>query len=406
MARFTSPDGTGAPGPTGPTGADGADGVGVPTGGNAGQILAKVDGDDYNTVWIDEAPASSFTSVIKHRVKLSQAINKGQAVYVSSADGTNMIVSKASNASETTSSKTMGLIETTGTTNAQVNVITEGLLAGLNTNGASAGDPVWLGTSGDLIFGLSNKPVAPAHLVFIGIVTRANQNNGEIFVRPQNGFEVGELHDVTMTGKQDGYVLSWNATSGLYEFVSAQSKIGAPLTLTQSSNHSSPPLTISSANEQGGGTGWSDMIKLVNSKSGVTNPVKHIRMNSTGGIEIVNNAYSATIFSLTDSGVATSSNLGDTGWTSVTSFNNGFSGTNVAYRRLNNVVYLRGRISGGSAGQGAFFLPEGYRPSTIEIVVPTQQYGTANITYTSVGLDGNVVPAATSTWLSSVSFIA
>jgi hypothetical protein len=134
-----------------------------------------------------------------------------------------MIVSKASNATEGTSSKTMGLLETGGSTNAKVNVITEGLLAGLDTSTATAGDPVWLGTSGNLIYGLASKPVAPAHLVFIGVVTRANSSNGEIFVRPQNGFELYEIHDVTMTGKQDGYVLSWNATSGLYEFVSPQS---------------------------------------------------------------------------------------------------------------------------------------------------------------------------------------
>lgn len=182
--------------------------------------------------------------------------------------------------------------------------------------------------------------------------------------------------------------------------------ISAPASLTQSSNNANYPLTISSANEQGGGAGWSDMIMLTNSKSGTTNPTKHIRMNATGGLEIVNNAYTQTIFSLTDSGVVTSSNLGDSGWISVTSFTNGYSGTSVAYRRLNNVVYLRGRLTGGTAGQGAFVLPDGYRPATIEVVTPTQQYGTGNITYTSVGLDGNVVPNATATWLSNVSFPA
>lgn len=180
--------------------------------------------------------------------------------------------------------------------------------------------------------------------------------------------------------------------------------ISAPATLTQSSNNANYPLTISSANEQGGGAGWSDILKLINSKSGATNPAKHIRMNSTGGLEVVNNAYSATIFSLTDSGVVTSSNLGDTGWISVTSFTNGFSGTSVAYRRLNNVVYLRGRVTGGTANQGAFVLPDGYRPATIDAVLPTQQYGTGNITYTTVGTDGNVVPNSTATWLSSVVF--
>jgi len=169
---------------------------GVPIGGTAGQILSKIDSTNYNTQWIDEAPAASFTSTIKHKVKLGLAIAKGQAVYVSSADGTNMIVSKASNTSEATSSKTMGLLETGGSTNALVNVVTEGLLTGLNTSTAVVGDPVWLGTNGDLIYGLVNKPYAPAHLVFIGVVTRVNSSNGEIFVKVQNGFELKEIHDV------------------------------------------------------------------------------------------------------------------------------------------------------------------------------------------------------------------
>jgi hypothetical protein len=184
----------------------------------------------------------------------------------------------------------------------------------------------------------------------------------------------------------------------------------APLGLTQSSNNANYPLTISSANEQGGGTGWVDIMKLINSKSGAINPAKHIRMNSGGGLEIVNNAYSATIFSLSDSGNVSAAgsyngaSIGDSGWISVTSFNNSFSGTGVAYRKINNIVYLRGRVSGGTAGAGAFVLPDGYRPSTIEVVIPTQQYGTANINYTSVGNDGNVVPNATSAWLSSIHF--
>jgi hypothetical protein len=182
---------TGPTGPAGSVGATGATGAGMPTGGEAGQILAKDTATNYDFIWIDNY--ANWTSQLKHEVKLGEAIAKGQAVYVSSADGTNMVVSKASNASEPTSSKTLGLLESGGNTNAKVKVITEGLLSGLNTGSAVDGDPVWLGTSGNLIYGLLNKPVAPAHLVFIGIVTRAQQNNGEIFVKVQNGFELEEL---------------------------------------------------------------------------------------------------------------------------------------------------------------------------------------------------------------------
>lgn len=145
-------------------------------------------------------------------VKLAEPINKGQAVYISSANGTNIIVSKASNATEVTSSKTLGLLTATGTTNDIVSVQTFGLLDGLNTSTSTIGDPVWLDTSGDLIFGLASKPHAPAHLVYIGVVSRVHAVNGEIFVNVQNGFELDELHDVLITSPVVGDTLKFDGS--------------------------------------------------------------------------------------------------------------------------------------------------------------------------------------------------
>lgn len=179
--------------------------------------------DELNELHIEvtSAPTAGFTSTLKHDVRLNGSIAKGQAVYVSSANGTNMVVSKASNASEATSSKTLGLLETGGSNNSLVKVVAEGLLAGLDTSAAnSEGDPVWLGTDGNLIYGLANKPYAPAHLVFIGVVTRKNSSNGEIFVKVQNGFELREIHDVLLENNgnlTDKEVLAYDLPSGLWK---------------------------------------------------------------------------------------------------------------------------------------------------------------------------------------------
>lgn len=188
----------------------------VPAGGVAGDILAKVSGTNYDVTWIP-----NYTSQVQHIVKAAVAVTKGQAVYVSSSDGTNMIVSKASNAAEQTSSKTLGLVAQDLALNGQGFVVTEGLLAGLDTSTAQAGDPVWLGTNGNLIFGLVNKPVAPAHLVFIGIVTRVQSNNGEIFVKVQNGFELDELHDLSVKNASDGDMIKYVASTGLWTKIAA-----------------------------------------------------------------------------------------------------------------------------------------------------------------------------------------
>jgi hypothetical protein len=187
--------------------------------------------------------------------------------------------------------------------------------------------------------------------------------------------------------------------------------ISAPFTLTQSSNNANYPLTISSANQQGGGDGFSDVLKIVNSKSGATNINKHFRITDSGALELVNSAYTAGIFTISDTGnvytagAINSATIGDTGWNTVPGFNNNFtSGGNApAYRRINNLVYMRGNITGGTAGQTAFTLQSGYRPAT-DMIIATQQFGTANMNYVTVYTDGRVVPNASSTWLTGVNF--
>lgn len=192
------------------------------------EVSAKANIDDISPVGLSNdyndldnlptipAPVTSV-SIISHQVKLGSAMTKGTPVYVSSADGTNMVVSPAANTSELTSSKTMGLLMTGGAINAQVEVITEGLLAGLNTTAASIGDPVWLGSTGTLLYGIANKPVAPLHMVFIGIVTRVNANNGEIFVKVQNGFEIEELHNVLIQSVANNQVLQYETATSLWK---------------------------------------------------------------------------------------------------------------------------------------------------------------------------------------------
>lgn len=159
-------------------------------------------------------------------VKINEAggILKGQAVYVNGADGTNILVGKADYSTEATSSKTLGLLISDGNDNAQRKVVAEGILKGtgsepLDTSGATAaGDPVWLGDDGNLIFGLTNKPYAPNHLVFIGIVVEKHPVVGEIFVKVQNGFELQEMHDVQITSTpNDGDILTYEASTSLWK---------------------------------------------------------------------------------------------------------------------------------------------------------------------------------------------
>ena len=216
-----------------------------------GTTLQYIDG----TGALQTFPTTLPTNTVKHQVKAGVPVTKGQAVYVTSADGTNMIVGLASNASESTSSKTMGLLDATVTTNGFANVVTEGLLAGLDTTGANAaGDPVWLGTGGNLIYGLLNKPYAPNHLVFIGIVTRRNANNGEIFVKVQNGFELDELHNVDAKNPNNNDGIFYNSTTQLWEHKQISAVAPTPTLdqVTTAGNTTTNAITVGGLNVDSG----------------------------------------------------------------------------------------------------------------------------------------------------------
>ena len=145
---------------------------------------------------------------------------KGKPVYVTGAVGASgkIKVGLASNVAEAQSSKTFGFTAESISNNGEGQIITEGLLSDINTVGGADGDPIWLGSSGSLIFGLANKPVAPAHLVFLGIVVRGgNANNGSIFVKIQNGFELEELHNVLIQSPANNNALVYDSATSLWK---------------------------------------------------------------------------------------------------------------------------------------------------------------------------------------------
>ena len=90
------------------------------------------------------------------------------------------------------------------------------------------------------------------------------------------------------------------------------------VTLNYTGAGSTSTLNIAGYNSKGG-TGYHDFLIATNSYGSATNPNKWFRLNSTGGLEIVNSGYTAVIFSLDDSGNQTiSGNLTVNGTAGVT----------------------------------------------------------------------------------------
>jgi hypothetical protein len=156
-------------------------------------------------------------TVVKAYVTNAEAvtITKGQVVYIFGASGDRAAVKLAKNTSDTFSSKTLGIVRENIAAGAAGWVTTQGQVSGINLGAYTAGDILWL----DSVPGGFTKvrPQAPLHGVFVGVVERANAGNGLIYVKPQNGVELEELHDVTLTNKLNNQVLAYTASTGVWE---------------------------------------------------------------------------------------------------------------------------------------------------------------------------------------------
>lgn len=140
----------------------------------------------------------------------SVTIGKGQPVYLFQATGNRASVKLAFNTTDATSAKTFGLAAENIAAGQTGFIMCQGVLDGLNTSAFSEGTTLYLGaTAGTLT---ATKPAAPNHLVYIGVVERANAGNGQIYVKVQNGYELDEIHDVQIVSPTSGQILIYNGT--------------------------------------------------------------------------------------------------------------------------------------------------------------------------------------------------
>lgn len=161
---------------------------------------------EYNgTNWVN-AYASTVTYV---RNAEATTLTTGTVVYLFGATGDHATVKRADKASDVTSSKTVGLVGANITASNNGPVVTRGYVDGIDLSvGYSSGDVLWLGSNGQFT---KTKAIAPDHLVFVGVVVRAT-NNGIVYVATQNGYELDELHNVSLPSPNVGDVLTYNGS--------------------------------------------------------------------------------------------------------------------------------------------------------------------------------------------------
>ena len=191
----------------------------------------------YNgTNWVNNY-ASTVTYV---RNAESTTLTTGTVVYLFGATGDHATVKRADNDSDATSSKTIGLVGANISASQNGPVVTRGYVDGIDLSvGYASGDVLWLGENGAFT---KTKPTAPEHLVFVGVVVRAT-NNGIVYVATQNGYELDELHNVSLPSPNVGDVLTYNGSLWTAASVASGGGGGASVTISDT-----PPASPTAGN--------------------------------------------------------------------------------------------------------------------------------------------------------------
>jgi nitrogen fixation protein len=154
-----------------------------------------------------------------------------QAVRVSGAQGQRLAVAFAQANNDANSADTIGLVCETIATNQEGFIMTVGQLENINTTGSLQGE-TWV--DGDVLY-LSPttagaitkvKPTGNGHIVVIGYVEYAHANNGKIYLKVMNGWELDELHDVSITSVANNEALIYESATALWKNKSIATALG------------------------------------------------------------------------------------------------------------------------------------------------------------------------------------
>lgn len=169
--------------------------------------------------------SNAGTLIREVRNTTGATLTKGTVVYISGATGNKPTVSKALATGDSTSAQTFGLVQADIANNANGNVVCAGDITGIDTSAFTEGVQLYLSSSTAGTY-TTTKQLAPNHLVYIGVVTRAHPTLGQIEVNIQNGYELYELHDVSITSVANNQGLFYEASTDLWKNKSIATVLG------------------------------------------------------------------------------------------------------------------------------------------------------------------------------------
>lgn len=155
----------------------------------------------------------------------------GTVVYTVGSDGVNNTVREALGDSDLTSATTFGIMTEDATGGNKAFCTTFGVVRNINTLALAEGQAIWLSpiTPGAIT---SSKPSSPNHAVYLGVCIRSHATLGSIFVNISNGYELEELHNVSITSILNNEGLFYDSVTGLWKNKSIETVLGGTPVLT------------------------------------------------------------------------------------------------------------------------------------------------------------------------------
>jgi hypothetical protein len=169
-----------------------------------------------------------------------------QVVRISSAQGQRLAVQLAQANNDANSTDTIGIVTETIQNNQEGFITILGQVKQINTTGSLQGE-TW--ADGDVLYlsptiagRITNiKPTAPQHMVVVGYVEYAHQNNGKIYAKIANGYELEELHDVAPTPYINNGVLYRDTATNLWKSATIGTLLGyTPVTSARTISTTAP----------------------------------------------------------------------------------------------------------------------------------------------------------------------
>jgi hypothetical protein len=153
---------------------------------------------------------------VEVRNQSGSTIPAGRIVYISGATGNKPLITLAQANNDANSAQTIGFVKTSIANNGTGYVIVRGELENIDTSALTEGVQLYLSptTAGTWT---TTKPSAPQHLVYVGIVIRSHPTQGTILVAVQNGYELGEIHDVALSGLANNDLLAYESSTDLWK---------------------------------------------------------------------------------------------------------------------------------------------------------------------------------------------